>query len=571
MLKLVLALLACLVSGKGTGCQKRLKKVCPGYNTDDTKAECIACVKNNFARLKKNCTMKIALRKCNQPHPSPTPPTPVPPQPPAPPCPPVAPTPNAPRPHIVLFVIDDQGWANVGYHNPGNVITPNSDQLAKEGIRLERHYSFRWCAPSRSALMTGRLPYHVLEKTNYVTRGMTFLPRKLQSVGYTTHQLGKWHLGDTIDWMLPMNRGFNTSLGYLAGGEDHYTQQQNGEAGCVGTDFWNTDQPAYGKNGTYAAYTYNNAAINIIKNHPDPSVNPLFMYVATQTMHAPQEVPDYYSDQYSTYFKDYAIMNGMATVSDEVLGNITSALKDRNMWNNTLLIHVSDNGGPAGKLSSGHSGNNWPLRGGKTNNFEGGVRVASFLSGGFIPTNRRDIELHGYVHLADWYPTLSILAGASPHDVPSKLGNITLPGVDGYNLWPYIKGAVENSPRTEIMLSSESNGALISGDMKIIYGLQTYAFWQSPIYPNASTDHSKETEFDCGTGCLFNITADPSEYVNLAGISGGQFARMNLLFQKRNATAFRAVRIKTDQLKCEAARDKRGGFLGPYLQQTEEL
>ena len=58
------------------------------------------------------------------------------------------------------------------------------------------------------------------------------------------------------------------------------------------------------------------------------------------------------------------------------------------------------------------------------------------MSGGFIPTNRRDIELHGYVHLADWYPTLSILAGASPHDVPSKLGNITLPGVDGYNLWP---------------------------------------------------------------------------------------------------------------------------------------
>jgi arylsulfatase A-like enzyme len=118
----------------------------------------------------------------------------------APPSPRVTPQVGAPRPHIILHVTDDQGWANVGYHNEGHVLTPTMDRLAtQEGVRLERHYAFQWCAPSRAALLTGRESYHVLQGTAHadglptaVTRGMTMLPRKLQSVGYTTHQIGKW-------------------------------------------------------------------------------------------------------------------------------------------------------------------------------------------------------------------------------------------------------------------------------------------------------------------------------------------------------------------------------------------
>jgi hypothetical protein len=119
--------------------------------------------------------------------------------PPAPLAPRVAPTAGAPRPHIILHVTDDQGWANVGYHNKGHVLTPTMDRLAtEEGIRFERHYAYQWCAPSRASLLTGRLPFHVLEGNGAiwppgplrdgptptaVTRGMTMLPKKLQSVG----------------------------------------------------------------------------------------------------------------------------------------------------------------------------------------------------------------------------------------------------------------------------------------------------------------------------------------------------------------------------------------------------
>lgn len=173
-------------------------------------AECLKCVENHLERLSSHCTEKQAKRKCEV---GPGPRPPAPPEPPAPPLPPLPPDPHAPRPHIVLWVVDDQGWANVGFHNPGNVHSPVTDGLANSGIVLDRHYTYRWCAPTRSALMTGRLPYHVLQTTNHVDRGFTMLPAKLRQVGYRTAQFGKWHLGNLAPWMTPVGRGFDTSLG----------------------------------------------------------------------------------------------------------------------------------------------------------------------------------------------------------------------------------------------------------------------------------------------------------------------------------------------------------------------
>ena len=109
------------------------------------------------------------------------------------PLPPTPPAAGAPRPHIVLFVVDDYGWNNLGAHNPleGATHTPNFDAAVDEGVLLERHYVFFWCAPTRAAFMTGRMPYHVMESGNYVSGGMNMLPAKLKQVGYATHMVGK--------------------------------------------------------------------------------------------------------------------------------------------------------------------------------------------------------------------------------------------------------------------------------------------------------------------------------------------------------------------------------------------
>ena len=81
----------------------------------------------------------------------------------------------------------------------------------------------------------------------------------------------------------------------------------------------------------------------IIEQHSEPEMNPLFIYLATQTMHAPVEVPSHYSDMYAAYTKTYAVSNGMVTVTDEILRNVTAALTKRGMWARTLIIHLSDN------------------------------------------------------------------------------------------------------------------------------------------------------------------------------------------------------------------------------------
>ena len=509
MFLLLVTAAAAVAVENGTGCQKLLNKVCPGWDAANHTAECLRCVEDHEQRLEKNCTIEQAKKKCRNPPPGPTPPTP---EPPAPPLPPLPPDPSAPRPHIVMWVVDDQGWANIGFHNPGNVHTPTTDALASEGIKLDRHYTYRWCAPTRSALMTGRLPYHVLQTTDHVHRGFNMLHAKLKQVGYATHQIGKWHLGSLAPWMTPVGRGFDSSLGYLSGGEDHYTQFQTslGPFGCSGVDLYRSTRPAVGYNGSYASFTYGEEARSIVHAH-NASV-PLFLYMALQVMHAPQEVPAQYSSLYPapTYSTDYAVMNGMAAAADEILANVTTVLRGKGMWSNTLLIYTSDNGGPAGQLASGHSGNNFPLRGGKTNLFEGGVRVAAFISGGILPAAVRGTTATGYIHACDWYRTLIGLAGGDASDAPppaasgreaSEREASGLPPPDSLDMWPYLTGAESVSPRVEILLSSEPgytkpplpvdhdwNGALILGEYKLILGRQTYGFWQvRPII--ASCNH----------------------------------------------------------------------------------
>lgn len=143
-------------------------------------------------------------------------------------------------------------------------------------------------------------------------------------------------------------------------------------------------------------------------------------------------------------------MNALIELLDEGVRNVTEALKRTGMWGNTLLVFQADNGG---WIQPNFGGNNWPLRGGKVSDFEGGVRTLGFLNGGWLPKGLRGTRHTGLAHVCDWYATFMDLAGvAMPQDLDSRGGAV--PGLDSINLWPSLQ--IPNATatnRTEVPLA----------------------------------------------------------------------------------------------------------------------
>ena len=175
-------------------------------------------------------------------------------------------------------------------------------------------------------------------------------------------------------------------------------------------------------------------------------------------------------------------------------------------------------GGPIYRNGSA-GGNNWPLRGGKKSNFEGGVRVNAFVTGGLVPAARRGAVEHGFAASEDWFRTFAGLAGVDPTD--EKAAAAGLPPVEGYDLWPLLSGANATSPRTELWLGSGGAGdvdnsqhpilqGLVRADgYKVLWGNVIENTWTGPFYPNKTTAWCDTCPLDCGTidapTCLFNV------------------------------------------------------------------
>jgi len=291
----------------------------------------------------------------------------------------------------------------------------------------------------------------------------------------------------------------------------------------------------------YVEFTFKRKVEEIIAAHGEGGFmenEPFFLEYSSHLPHFPAQVPEewlerdiYGTDEsecsksiefiYPEFDSGYTFECRTATQSqvnllDNIVGEVMDSLRAANLWDNTLVVFQSDNGGHV-QTDSG-AGNNWPLRGGKETDFEGGIRAISFVTGGVLPDHRRgDIET-GYVHTCDWYSTFCSLAGVDPTD---ELADLTgLPGIDGMNMWPLIEGK-EASPRTEMLISDTT---LISGEWKFMQAKFRYAVWQSPVWPMASTPGQEvleNTVLDCvgnhgDSPCLFNIIEDESEYVNVA-------------------------------------------------------
>eukprot|EP00117_Sycon_ciliatum_P044235 scpid60590/ scgid4143/ Arylsulfatase B; N-acetylgalactosamine-4-sulfatase len=361
------------------------------------------------------------------------------------------------QPHILFVVADDLGWNDIGFRNDA-VLTPNLDALAREGVILNQSYVQPICSPTRSCFMTGRYPIHtgvkgiIMPQQGFgLNPTLNTIANALRELGYATHMVGKWHLGFCKQAYIPTQRGFDTFYGHYLGAEDYYTHRRTvsvpaaggqGVRKVRGYDFHRDTRDSfhseYAADGVYSTEAFGKEAVDIIDRH-DPST-PLFLYLAFQAIHGPLQVPRRYLDMYKNFkgSSDRRHVLGMLAAMDEAIGNVAQALRQNNLWDNTLVVFTTDNGGEVT-----HGGNNWPLRGNKGTVWEGGTRGTAFIHASWLTTKGR--TYNGIIHAVDWYPTLIAAAGGGDSGGSGNIKDGM--GIDGLDMWSALQDN-RTSPRT---------------------------------------------------------------------------------------------------------------------------
>ncbi|BFZ15529.1 hypothetical protein BsWGS_18568 [Bradybaena similaris] len=499
------------------------------------------------------------------------------------------------QPNIVFVVADDYGFRDIGYHG-AEFATPNLDKLAAEGVKLENYYVQPICSPTRSQLMTGRYQIHTGLQHNIIWPSQPFgLPLQfptiadlLRSGGYSTHAIGKWHLGLYKKEYTPLYRGFDSFYGYWEGGEDYYTYyncdtfhnrtidadmninkhysakdilsgKHTDENKWCGYDLRDMNEPVTNMNGTYSTHLYTQKAINVI-NSARTAEKPFLLYLAYQAVHSPMEVPPEYTKPYS-FIKDKnrRIYAGMVSAMDEGVGNVTEALISTGLWNNTIFIFSTDNGG---EVYAG--GNNWPLRGFKHTLWEGGVRGIGFVTGPLIQQQGKVSE--ELMHVSDWFATIAEAVGIKIN------GSLQL---DGQSQWQMIsKGGV--SSRKEILhnidiwmplkgnmlyndtFDTRVRAAIRVGDFKLVTGDPGDGKWYPP--PHLGDPKAHQTN-DTKNVWLFNVKLDPTESNDLSDSRPDLVQELLHRLVVYNSTAVPPTYPQSDP-NCDPK--LHGGYWGPW-------
>ena len=383
----------------------------------------------------------------------------------------------------------------------------------------------------------------------------------------------------------PLGRGYDTSLLYFDAANGYWDNLPEGGSWCPGlgelTDLWASAQPARGLNNSRLCSQQNQAPgckyedelfaehmVAQIAAH-DASAGPFFGFAAWHNCHAPPEVPAAFLANFTSFIPvpARAMYAAKANYLDAQIGKVVAALKAAGMYDSTLIFGMADNGGPLG------AANNWPLRGGKFANWEGGVRVNAFVGGGAVPPARRGAVETGFAAVADIYPTLCELAGVDAADARAAAAG--LPPIDGVSLWPLLSGANGTSPRTEVVLGDTDSGAQVgntivqgyinaTSGLKVLAGTVWWSYWpgaESPVKGGPSMNVSVE----CSPACLFDVIADPSERRDLAQEMPDVVAAMLRHTAELTRGAFNPDRGRRNASLVCAAAARYGGFLGPFL------
>ncbi len=404
-------------------------------------------------------------------------------------------------PNVVMFFIDDLGYADIGSFNPNKAAmgysTPNIDRLASEGIRLTSFYVPQAvCSASRAALLSGCYPNRIGisgaldHKANYgINQDETTLGEVFKSRNYATAIYGKWHLGH-LPQFLPTQHGFDEYFG-LPYSNDMWPNHPTGtypDLPLIENDKVIELMPDQSKLTTQ----YTERAVGFIERNKN---KPFFLYVP----HTMPHVPLFVSDKFKGKTKRGLFGDVVAEI-DWSVGQVLATLKRLKLDDNTLVIFTSDNGP---WLSYGnHAGSAKPLREGKGTELEGGVRVP------FIARWPRKIPAGAVsrepVMTIDLLPTLAKLIGAeTPKD---RI-------IDGRDIWPILSGQKAKSPHDALYFYwGRELQAVRSGKWKL-HLPHTYRFIETPgADGKPGKDSYPKIELS-----LYDLEADIGETTNLAG------------------------------------------------------
>ena len=421
---------------------------------------------------------------------------------------------NETRPNIIIMVADDLGWSDVGFHG-GDIDTPSLDRIAAEGVELSRFYTTPICSPTRAALMSGRDPIRLGVAYGVIMPWMNigihpdehFMPQSFQSAGYQTAMVGKWHLGHALQAYHPNERGFEHFYGHLHTEVGYFPPFGN----QGGKDFQMNGQ-SISQDG-YESFILADEVSRYIRER-DRS-KPFFIYMPFIAPHTPLDAPEDLKEKYADLEDNRqparskntdttrrmnkmmmrpsarplyaAVVDGM----DQAIGRVLDTLDEERLADNTIVLFFSDNGGAA--YATGGA-DNVPLRGGKGETWEGGIRVVSLIRWPDVLSGGQSMDQ--IMTAMDVFPTLAGAAGVVPGNEQFQL--------DGRSLWPSIAEG-KPAPREDLIFFASETP--IRGSFMF----------------TAFNDHWKLVqEVEQGllsasvTNYLFNITADPYEYNNLA-------------------------------------------------------
>lgn len=359
--------------------------------------------------------------------------------------------PKDPRPNIIVILIDDAGYADFGFMGSKDLATPNIDKLAQHSISFsDAHVTASVCSPSRAGILTGkyqqRFGYECNEGDGYtgMDTGQTLIPKILQKHGYATAAFGKWHLGFEKA-QHPLQKGFQYYYGFLSGSRSYfYRPEKDDRNDSKNALLENYQQVSF--NGYLTDVLGEKAAeyIRLNKEHP------FFMYWAPNAVHTPMEATKEDLDKFTGHPRQK--LAAMTYSLDRAIGKIIDELKQQGLFENTLVFFLSDNGGANNNQSS-----NFPLKGFKGNEFEGGHRVPFLLSWPKVFQDKKSFR--GITSSLDIFPTALEAAGVN---VNSSLG------LDGTSLLPYLKKEKQNDPHRQLVWRKDKAGAIRDGRYKLL-------------------------------------------------------------------------------------------------------